>query len=80
MAERAEGGDGVKDLLQKSPSERTQGESTFQHKLEQFNPGIVWLDAEREPDDTATAVYEGVWFSSETVGTDRDGDAPPGTP
>jgi DNA-binding LytR/AlgR family response regulator len=47
LAERAEGGDGVKDLLQKSPSERTQGESTFQHKLEQFNPGIVWLDAER---------------------------------
>jgi LytTR family transcriptional regulator, CO-responsive transcriptional regulator RcoM len=26
---------------------RTPPESTFQHKLEQFNPGIVWLDAER---------------------------------
>jgi DNA-binding LytR/AlgR family response regulator len=29
------------------PAERAPGESTFQHKLEQFNPGIVWLDAER---------------------------------
>ena len=60
---RAEGVDGVKDLLRKSPPERSPavargvepgngatrapGESTFQHKLEQFNPGIVWLDAER---------------------------------
>jgi hypothetical protein len=26
---------------------RPLGESTFQHKLEQFNPGIVWLDADR---------------------------------
>lgn len=40
----------------------------------------VWLDTEREPDDTATAVYEGVWFSSETVGAGRDGGAPPETP
>ncbi len=57
-AARAGGGDGVKELL-KFPSEhgrgaepsgaaaRPLGESTFQHKLEQFNPGIVWLDAER---------------------------------
>ncbi len=51
----------MKDLLQKTPPERVRGidpggagtatrplgESTFQHKLEQFNPGIVWLDAER---------------------------------
>lgn len=26
---------------------RAPVESSFQHKLEQFNPGIVWLDAER---------------------------------
>jgi LytTR family transcriptional regulator, CO-responsive transcriptional regulator RcoM len=60
---RAEGVDGVKDPLRKSASERapavargpeggnhagrSPGPSTFQHKLEQFNPGIVWLDAER---------------------------------
>jgi DNA-binding LytR/AlgR family response regulator len=60
---RAEGVDGVKDPLRKSASERAPavargpeggnhasrppGPSTFQHKLEQFNPGIVWLDAER---------------------------------
>jgi DNA-binding LytR/AlgR family response regulator len=37
----------VKDLLTKSPPERLPVESTFQHKLEQFNPGIVWLDAQR---------------------------------
>jgi protein-L-isoaspartate(D-aspartate) O-methyltransferase len=25
----------------------------------------VWLSAEREPDDTATAVYDQVWFSTD---------------
>ncbi len=43
----AEGVDGVKDKVPKPPRDWTGGESTFQHKLEQFNPGIVWLDAER---------------------------------
>jgi DNA-binding LytR/AlgR family response regulator len=32
----------VKRVLDKTPPE-----PSFQHKLEQFNPGIVWLDAER---------------------------------
>lgn len=28
----------------------------------------IWLSAEREPDDTATAIHEDVWFSSAEIG------------
>jgi hypothetical protein len=28
---------------------------------------LVWLTAEREPDASATAVYDEVWFSSDPV-------------
>jgi protein-L-isoaspartate(D-aspartate) O-methyltransferase len=39
----------------------------------------VWLEEQRVPDETATAVYEGVWFSCEAVETGGEVgvDAPP---
>jgi hypothetical protein len=38
----------------------------------------VWLEEQRPPDETATAVYEGVWFSCEEVEADG-GDARSGS-
>jgi len=47
------------------PSEaaKRRGAETFQHKLEQFNPGIVWLDQDRRiiaVNDVATQVLQPV--------------------